>query len=81
MSRLDINWYCSVCRGFVQILRVFPLHTSQAKLINKFAPKDVWSNVIIVAKQSMSPEDDGRGAMAAALEYHSGAYVQLLGYR
>ena len=55
--------------------------TSQAKLINKFAPKEVWNNVIVITKQSMSPEDDGRGAMAAALEYHSGANVQLLGYR
>ena len=35
----------------------------------------------MVPKQSMSPEDDGRGAMAAALEYHSRADVQLLGYR
>ena len=55
--------------------------TSQSKLINKFAPKEVWNNVIVITKQSMSPEDDGRGAMAAALEYHSGANVQLLGYR
>ena len=55
--------------------------TSQAKLINKFAPKDVWNNVIVIAKQSMSPSDDGRGALAAALENHSGANVQLLGYR
>ena len=55
--------------------------TSQAKLIDKFAPKDVWNNVIVIAKQSMCPEDDGRGALAAALEHHLGANVQLIGYR
>ena len=55
--------------------------SSQAKLIEKFAPKVVWNNVIIVVKQSMSPEDDGRGAMTAALDYNANANVQLLGYR
>ena len=57
------------------------LLTNQAKLIEKFAPKIVWNNVIIIVKQSMSPEEDGRGALTAALEYNSKANVQLLGYR
>ena len=57
------------------------LLTNQAKLIEKFAPKIVWNNVIIIVKQSMSPDEDGRGAITAALEYNSRANVQLLGYR
>lgn len=55
--------------------------TSQAKLIDKFSPKDVWNNVIVIVKQSMSPEDEGRGALAAALEHNSRANIPVLGYR
>lgn len=55
--------------------------TKQAKLIDMFAPGRVWNNVIIICKQSMSPEDDGRGALAAALELNPHANIQLVGYR
>ncbi len=34
------------------------LLTGQARLINLFKKQDIWNNVIIVAKQSLSPESD-----------------------
>ena len=55
--------------------------SSQAKLIDKFAPKEIWDKVVIIVKQSMVPNEDGRGALAAALEYNVNANVQILGYR
>ena len=55
--------------------------SSQARLINKFAPIDIWDRVVILVKQSMCPEEDGRGALSAALEFNAYAKVQVLGYR
>ena len=55
--------------------------SGQAKLIEKFAPKEIWNKVVIIVKQSMTPQEDGRGAMAAALEYNTNANVQIIGYR
>ena len=54
---------------------------NQAKLIDKFAPKDIWSRVIVIVKQSMNPELDGQGALAAALDFHTGVTIPVLGYR
>ena len=34
------------------------LLTGQARLINLFKKRDIWNNVIIVAKQSLNPESD-----------------------
>ena len=34
------------------------LLTGQARLINLFKKRDIWDNVIIVAKQSLNPESD-----------------------
>ena len=65
---LKTSWLSAIIHGMTDILvwnvnpnvRCDRLLTKQANLINKFAPKDVWNNVIIIAKQSMSPEDDCR---------------------
>ena len=57
------------------------LLASQAKLIDKFAPTEIWNNVIILVKQSLNPEEDGRGALSAALDFNAKARTQLLGFR
>ena len=60
---IDDNYMTSVKAIIWNInpnVRCDRLLTSQANLINKFSPKTVWNNVIIIAKQSMSPEDDCR---------------------
>ncbi len=62
-------------------VRADKLLCKQAALIDRFAPKEIWNNCIIIVKQSMSPDDDGRGAMRAALDFNAHANVQLLGYR
>ena len=53
----------------------------QAKLINLFAEKDVWDNVIIICKQAMNPEHEARGALNASYAFHSMSQVQVIGYR
>lgn len=47
------------------------LLTGQARLINLFKKRDIWNNVIIVAKQSLNPESDCQGALHAAQDYVS----------
>ena len=44
-------------------VRCDALLTNQAKLINLFAPQEIWNNVIIIVKQSLNPDDDGRGKL------------------
>ena len=46
-------------------VRCDALLTNQAKLINLFAPQEIWNNVIIIVKQSLNPEDDGRGKQSS----------------
>lgn len=53
----------------------------QAKLINLFADKDIWDNVIILCKQAMNPEHEARGALNAGYAFHSMSKVQVIGYR
>lgn len=81
---IDDNYLTSV-KAFIWTIhpnvRSDAVLTAQARLIDKFCPKDVWNNVIIVAKQSMSPDDDCRGSLAAALDFHHRANIQHLGYR
>ena len=37
----------------------------QAEFINRLKDSDIWSNVIIIVKQSVNPKYDSRGALAA----------------
>ena len=48
------------------------LLSKQANMINKFREVDIWSNVIIVCKQSRNPEDDTQGALYAAKTFCPG---------
>ena len=38
---------------------------TQAEFINRLKDGDIWSNVIIIVKQSVNPKYDARGALAA----------------
>ena len=38
---------------------------TQAEFINRLRDGDIWSNVIIIVKQSVNPKYDARGALAA----------------
>ncbi len=56
------------------------LLTKQARLIDLFKPKEIWSNVVIVCKQSRNPEDDSQGALAAARQFCPKAEPPVLGF-
>jgi len=56
------------------------LLVGQAKLINMFQEERIWSNVIVVAKQSLNPDHDCQGALRAAEEY-TREPLQYTGYR
>ena len=56
------------------------LLSKQANMINKFKEVDIWSNVIIVCKQSRNPEDDTQGALYAAKAFSPDLEVPVLGY-
>ena len=53
----------------------------QAKLINMFAEKEIWNNVIIICKQSMNPEFDSQGALNAGYAFNSLSKMQIAGFR
>merc|ERR1711983_656477 len=53
----------------------------QAEFINRLKDHDIWSNVIIIVKQSVNPKYDSRGALAAMQEYADTSKVSVIGYR
>ena len=53
----------------------------QAMFINKMKEEDIWSNVIIIVKQSLNPKYDARGALAAMTEFAADTPVKVIGYR
>ena len=53
----------------------------QAEFINRLKETDIWSNVIIVVKQSVNPKYDARGALAAMQDFADTSKVSVIGYR
>ena len=53
----------------------------QAEFINEFLPQNIWTNVIIICKQSVNPSRDAAGAVRAAQSFHKTASPRVLGYR
>lgn len=53
----------------------------QARLINQFADKAIWNNVIIVCKHALNAEHEATGAMKAAYYYNPLSKMQITGYR
>ena len=53
----------------------------QAEFINRLKEGDIWSNVIIIVKQSVNPKYDARGALAAMQDFADTCKVAVLGYR
>ena len=53
----------------------------QAEFINRLKETDIWSNVIIVVKQSVNPKYDARGALAAMQDFADISKVSVIGYR
>ncbi|TRY62055.1 hypothetical protein TCAL_14982 [Tigriopus californicus] len=53
----------------------------QARFINMFRPRDIWSNVILVCKMSMHPERDGKEALRTASEFAPEVKIPVAGYR
>ena len=54
---------------------------TQAEFINRLKEADIWSNVIIVVKQSVNPKYDARGALAAMQDFADTSKVSVIGYR
>ncbi|XP_040569415.1 uncharacterized protein [Lepeophtheirus salmonis] len=53
----------------------------QAHLINQFADKRIWNNVVIICKQAIKAEKEGAGALRAAYDFNKTSKVQIKGYR
>ena len=53
----------------------------QAEFINRLKEGDIWSNVIIIVKQSVNPKYDARGALAAMQDFADTSKVSVVGYR
>lgn len=54
----------------------------QARFINMFKPKEIWSNVVVVAKCSANPERDGKEAARTISEFTQDIInVPIIGYR
>jgi hypothetical protein len=62
MHCFDLILFCAQVKAVIWNIspnvRRDALLTGQARLINLFKKRDIWNNVIIVAKQSLSPESD-----------------------
>ena len=54
---------------------------TQAEFINRLKDGDIWSNVIIIVKQSVNPKYDARGALAAMQVQLTQTYIKSLQLR
>ena len=54
---------------------------TQAEFINRLKDGDIWSNVIIIVKQSVNPKYDARGALAAMQVLLTQTYIKSLQLR
>jgi len=69
INKYDITKVCAIIWNIVPNVRRDALLMNQARLINLFKESDIWSNVLIVAKQSLNPEVDCQGAVKAAQQF------------
>ncbi|CAB4065683.1 unnamed protein product [Lepeophtheirus salmonis] len=81
IDKNDIMNVKAILWNVIPNIRRDALLSKQAAIIDLFKPGEIWNNVIIVLKQSMNPENDGKGALRAALEYNAYANIQVVGYR
>jgi len=69
INKYDITKVSAIIWNIVPNVRRDALLMGQAHLINLFKDKDIWNNVLIVAKQSLNPKVDCQGAVKAAQEF------------
>jgi len=69
INKYEITKVSAIIWNIVPNVRRDGLLMGQAHLINKFKEKEIWRNVLIVAKQSLNPEVDCQGAVKAAQEF------------
>ena len=79
IDRNNITAVTAVIWNISPNVRCDAMLSGQARLINMFCP-EVWSNVLVVAKQSHSPEVDCQGALRAAQAYTQDTVLHT-GYR
>ena len=58
-----------------------PKLARQAKFINMLKPGEIWSNVLLVCKESTRPERDATEAVKMARERSQGAQPKVIGHR
>ena len=63
ISKHDILRVSCVIWNILPNIRKDALLRKQAQMINLFKAEEIWRNVIIVAKQSLNPEEDCAGAV------------------
>ena len=63
ISKNDILRVSCVIWNILPNIRKDALLRKQAQMINLFKAEEIWRNVIIVAKQSLNPEEDCAGAV------------------
>jgi len=69
INKYDITKVSAIIWNIVPNVRRDALLMDQARMINMFKEKDIWNNVLIVAKQSLNPKVDCQGAVKAAQEF------------
>ena len=63
ISKHDILRVRCVIWNILPNVRKDALLRKQAQMINLFKAEEIWKNVIIVAKQSLNPDEDCAGAV------------------
>jgi len=80
INKYEITKVAAIIWNIVPNVRRDALLVGQARLINMFKEKAIWSNVLIVAKQSLNPRVDCQGAVKAAQEFTDSPILNT-GYR
>ena len=81
INKHDITRVRCIIWNILPNIRKDALLKKQAELINLFKAEDIWRNVVIVAKQSLTPAEDCAGAVRAAEELSREWPVVATGYR
>ena len=81
INKHDITRVSCIIWNILPNVRKDALLRKQAEMINLFKAEEIWRNVVIVAKQSMSPVEDCAGAVRAAEELSGEWPVLATGYR
>ena len=80
ISKHDITRVGCIIWNVLPNIRKDALLKKQAALINQFKAEEIWRNVVIVAKQSLTPDEDCAGALRQPHITHYNCSQGRIGY-